>query len=157
VNGREGFGPRGVLLVAASIAVLAAIVAGLWAAGPPSDARARSLDERRVRDLQWIASAIDFHVRDYGHLPASLADLTDSSRWTLTLTDPETKAPYGYRPLTADSYELCATYALGMEKSDDVPRDRRWVHPAGRYCHQLTPERLPHALPSEPVPPIRGD
>ena len=62
------------LAVAGSIAaVVAAVVAGLWSIGPPSEQRLRRLDERRVSDLTQLSQAVHWYHTERRALPAGRA------------------------------------------------------------------------------------
>jgi len=135
------FGGRGALLVVASAAVVAAVVAGLWAIGSPGQERRRRLDGRRVDDLRALAAAVDRYTADHRRLPASLDELLAGTRWSLDTRDPETRAPYEYRVVDDSTFEVCATYLLSLEEVG--LRDKRWAHGAGWTCHRLVVDRSP--------------
>jgi hypothetical protein len=147
MSGARGVRGRGVLLAVATAVVAVAIASGLWGAGAPSDARARRLDQERLDDLRLIAFAIDRHVHDHGALPSSLGQLEERSEWTLRVADPETQAPYGFHAIDDSTYELCARYRFATDKRAELPVERRWVHPAGEYCHRLNIDRDPSENP----------
>ena len=125
---------RHVVAVVASATVAAAVVFGLVRLGPPSDERSRRLDERRIEDLDRLARSVDLHWTRDGDLPAALNALSDAAVARATLSDPGTGQPYGYRVLTASTFELC-----GHFETDWSPRlsDEFWSHPPGRFCFEL--------------------
>lgn len=131
---------------AAGIVVLG-IVLGFFAAGSPATARKRAFDMRRETDLSRLASCVENYARDFGELPASLAQLKGASRYSHCagyMLDPETKGQYPYRVVTprrmqgtvsVGDFELCATFALPAPEPG-----RRFLgvwgeHGAGRVCH----------------------
>lgn len=68
-------------------------------------------------------------------LPKTLDEIAAFSRTRqydreLELADPVTAAPYVYRVLDEDRYELCATFDLDRDRNYDL----FWNHPAGRHC-----------------------
>ena len=92
------------------------------------------LDERRIEDLDRLARSVDLHWTRDGDLPAALNALSDAAVARATLSDPGTGQPYGYRVLTASTFELC-----GHFETDWSPRlsDEFWSHPPGRFCFEL--------------------
>ncbi|WP_243366114.1 DUF1559 domain-containing protein [Fundidesulfovibrio soli] len=121
------------------LAVLVALAAGLNAIGTPEEARMRRLDTQRVNNLRNISNAMENYHRSHENLPASLDQLQQPSGFNgLHLNDPETKQPYEYKPLTQDTYELCAQFQTvqdaGAEERADNPF---WHHGAGRHCFAL--------------------
>lgn len=140
----------------ATAAVLAAIVAGLVAGGPPLRERLRKLDQFRVTDLQNISGMVDRYYSNQGRLPGTL----DSLAWALgpdappTLRDPESRRPYEYAVQDSVTYRVCAVFAEAAGDTARVleegvrpwfgPRENRyWLHAAGRVCFTLHPNRLP--------------
>ncbi|NTW56649.1 MAG: hypothetical protein HGB20_06355 [Chlorobiaceae bacterium] len=123
----------------AAVAVLAAIILGLYLAGPPEVQREKKLDARRIADLQVIASAVDFYYTRYGKLPDSLSILEKEPGSRLFLSDPLTGEAYPYTRFTAGSYRICARFAR-----ESGPGEARtvWAHGSGRYCFQLKARRL---------------
>ena len=117
------------------LAVVAALVAGLRIVGSPAAQRIRRLDERRVRDLQSIAYAVDAYWKQTKTLPGSLDELTPSPRVAIQTRDPVSNASYVYRTMTADTYELCAEFEGDAGTGNPTTF---WSHPAGRHCFRLT-------------------
>lgn len=126
----------------ASLVVLAAVVAGLWLVGAPSDARLRRLDDQRVGALQVLASTIDNYRQTHGGTPRSLGQLAqDQDRIApSSMRDPDTSAPYEYRRTGPNTYELCARFSVASD--DEVAL--RWRHGSGRQCYSLTAVVPPH-------------
>jgi hypothetical protein len=125
----------------AGAAVVAVIVAGLFASGPPARQRGRQLDDIRVRDLQEIAAAVSAQRREYGTLPTGLDKLLHQPPplGVNEILDPETQLAYEYRTLDSLTYELCAVFAnADTSRQDQRERGvRSWRHGSGRHCFRL--------------------
>ena len=134
---------------AAGLVVLG-IVLGFLTAGSPATARMRALDHTRESDLSQLSGCIERYARNLGELPASLAELKHAGGYSMCtsyMEDPQTKAEYGYRIVTASrlqgtatvgEFELCATFSLASKG-----RRRSYLgiwseHGAGRSCHSST-------------------
>ena len=130
----------------ASIAVVAiAIAIGLYLSGSPGEQRLRRLDERRVADLQQLASAIQVYHRQTGQLPPDLERLVDGRRLSSLPRDPVTDAPYELRITADERFELCAEFSRASvaERADDF-----WSHGPGRKCVAFDySDRVPPASP----------
>jgi hypothetical protein len=118
-----------------TVAVVAAVVAGIYLLGSPSEERSRRLDERRVQDLSGIAQAIDLYWTRESRLPGSLEQLRSDTGANITVADPSTSAPYDYRPLEDGKYELCASFDRDSGDSNRFDNGF-WTHRAGRQCFQ---------------------
>jgi len=131
----------GILLAGATVVVVAAIVAGFVVLGSPSEERARRLDQRRVFDLQQLTIAIDYYVREHRRLPASLDDLASTSAGNVSVRDPISSQPYGYRVVSDTAYELCATF--DRESKGEVGfGSQPSAHAAGQKCfNRKAPEQ----------------
>jgi type II secretory pathway pseudopilin PulG len=121
-----------VFLIIAVVLALAAVVSGFLLIGSPAHQRKVASDNRRLQDLQQIASAIYNRAYGYGKipmpypaqqpitsstiaLPATLDELTknNSSGYdysNLPVIDQTTKLPYDYRVIDRSHYELCARF-----------------------------------------------
>ena len=130
-------------------AVVVAVVGGLIVLGPPSEERARRLDERRVEDLRGITRAVDLYWTRHGRLPSSLGDLSSESGVSLSARDPGTAQAYELRVLEAASYELCGSFErTSAEQSDSTNRTQDvsedfWSHGVGRRCFRLDAQEVP--------------
>lgn len=146
-------------MLAAGIAVAGALVAALLAIGSPTRQRAQRFDERRVADLQSLHSAIDDYMTSRTALPADLDALQRATpQMALDLDDPRTGARYGYRPLGARRYALCARFALPRLKTDRRGYgDDGWLHRAGRDCFEfVAPDPAARGQDLRPLsPPVR--
>jgi type II secretory pathway pseudopilin PulG len=135
-------------LMGAAVAVVgaAAIVTGLVMVGPPSEARRRALDERRVNDLRQLSAAIDAYWTRNGRLPDRLAALETtaerpagyrSASPARPAPDPSTSVEYGYRVVDSGKYELCADFELAGGEPGAPTTRAFWAHGAGRQCFTL--------------------
>jgi len=82
--------------VAATIAALLAVIAGLMILGTPSHARERRLDELRVADLARVSQSVDEHWAKHGALPLTLDSLVSQQQLDRVPTDPWGH-PYQYQ------------------------------------------------------------
>jgi len=92
------------------VLVVAAVIVGVIMLDSPAQERLRRLDERRVDDLHQLAYGVDIYWTREGHLPASLAELSEEERIVRDLADPATGQPYEYRVLGYKTFELCAVF-----------------------------------------------
>ena len=157
--------PRGgaLLLAAAALAVGAAVVAGFFALGSPTDERIRRLDRRRVEDLQAIAAAVQevYQRRQGSGLPDSLSAVDARRYGKGSSRDPVTGEPYGYRVTGPGRFQLCATFQTEVRDEDFENWERIWSHASGRACFDfdlvnanlpLTPLRPSTSAASPPTP-----
>jgi hypothetical protein len=115
-------------------AVVAAVAAGLWSIGSPSEQRLRRLDERRVADLTQLSQTVYWHQDQRDALPSSAAELVDGRRLSRLPLDPSTEEPYEYRVTGERKFEVCAVFdrASPPEDAKDF-----WYHDAGRRCFEF--------------------
>jgi hypothetical protein len=125
-----------------TVAVTAAVVAGIYVLGSPLEERARRLDERRVQDLSGISQAIDVYWTRQSGLPASLDQLRTETGATVSVTDPVTSAPYEFRTLDERKYELCAVFEGESRDSERLLSAGFWTHRAGRQCFERAAENV---------------
>ncbi len=122
-----------VALVAATVAVVAASIAGFLVLGSPSRQRQLQSDRARVRDFRRIS-------RDLGRRWRASQEAGESPVLPETLRgdwrDPLTGDPYEYQRLDDTHYELCADFALQSPEPTNA-LDRNWQHPAGRHCFKF--------------------
>src|SRR5271157_3598256 len=94
---------------------LLAILAGIVAIGavvtsvclnPPSEIRARNLDQERLQGLKGTENGINHYFNVHHALPDDLNALDNERNWTAPVDwhDPETKIPFEYRILDATDY-----------------------------------------------------
>jgi hypothetical protein len=127
------------LLIAATIAVAAAVSAGLWALGSPATQRQQRLDATRIEDLTVIERAIATFAGLHKSLPHDLPSLAREPGFSVRIDDPESGAPYAYEILDTNTYRLCATFKT---RSEDAAPYRAygpatftaWAHATGRQC-----------------------
>jgi hypothetical protein len=116
--------------------VLSGLVLAFRVIGTPSHARFVAIDERRVRDLQWIAGGLHERYGAGATLPARLPEAVQKS-------DPATRVPYEFTRLSASEYRLCATFASRSDPEENSGYDAappyrlNWRHGAGRTCYKL--------------------
>lgn len=123
------------IAIAASLVVVATLVAAVVVIGPPSQQREARLDSRRVQDLQRIVQAVDSHYANHAALPADMAALAAQPGWGLATTDPQDGTPYIYEVTGERSYRVCAGFTTDTAKSSDAPwAPGNWNHGIGRQC-----------------------
>jgi hypothetical protein len=144
----------GILLVVATSAVGAAVVAGISILGSPTVQRQQRLDSARVEDLTTIERLMSRFAALHKGLPRDLASLVREPGFSARTHDPESGVPYDYQTLGADSYLLCAAFRTRSSETTlhqvyGQPLDPTWAHGIGRQCFtrstSLPIER--HALP----------
>jgi hypothetical protein len=135
--------PHRVAGTATAVVVAGAVIAGLWLVGSPDQERLRRLDARRVDDLQGLVRAVDLYYRNNDSLPGELETLVDGRTLSRLPLDPVTEAPYEYRQISADEYELCADFSL---RSQEAVAGDFWFHDAGRRCYSLDATGMPRAF-----------
>jgi hypothetical protein len=105
---------RTLIAVAASVAVAALVIAGLFAVGSPATARKFKVDQRRVEHLVELHRVLLQHFVDQGELPGSLRALNGSVfefyGGVDPQFDPETGRVFEYRRLSDRQYEVCARF-----------------------------------------------
>ena len=131
--------------VAATIAAVLAVIAGLITLGTPSHARERRLDELRTQDLARLANAVDEYWSKHAALPLTLDSLVSQRQLDRVPRDPDTNAPYAYLASGDRSYRLCATFTQPSDSSSSRDSMRRvnlekrsWRHGARNSCFDLT-------------------
>lgn len=134
---------------AAGVIVVIAFCVGLGVAGTPSQQRKVEADRRRVEDLRRIALAVNswFLRNRIGQstltLPSTLADLRDPGLMVSQPVDPETKAPYEYRVISGNNYELCATFFRNEHRAAPSFGSDFWQHGKGHTCFKLNASAPP--------------
>ncbi|OFV90822.1 MAG: hypothetical protein A3G76_06395 [Acidobacteria bacterium RIFCSPLOWO2_12_FULL_65_11] len=132
-----------VLGVLVTAVVIAAVAVGISLIGSPAEERARRMDERRVQDLASMARAVDLYWTRHASLPESLDGLRKEPGGNVRFTDPSTSDPYEYRPLEAETYELCARFERDSGEAGRPTGDAFWSHGAGRQCFQRETRKVP--------------
>lgn len=139
-----------------ALIVVAAVVAAFFVVGSPENQRLKRQDDQRVSDLQNIQYQIGDYFRAKDALPAKLADLNDSFRGVVIPKDPSTNKDYEYNKKDADTFEICADFAMAwspnsyQERGIDLsypskggiymygPYGETWQHGEGRTCFERT-------------------
>jgi hypothetical protein len=134
--------PGSLLLGAAAVAVVAAIVVGLFVLGSPMEERERQLDNRRVADLQAIMAATNLYWTRYSRVPATLEELIAEPGVQISTADPVSSEVYGYRSVDSIRYEVCASFDLASGEISKNPRRDLWAHGAGAQCFSLEAEDI---------------
>jgi hypothetical protein len=124
---------------------------GFAAAGSPREARLMGLDNQRVQSLEQISSAVGGFASTNKRLPQSLAELNKSVAYYVpSITDPESGQEYGYRIVSENEFELCATFAtsnLGAS-NESMPSSVWSKHDVGEMCKTQTVTFYPEYIPS---------
>ena len=125
------------LLIIAGVVLVATLAAAIVVMGSPGTQREQLLDQRRVRDLEAIAGAVNDHAQRYGMLPADLPALAAQPGQQLAITDPVGGMPYEYKITGERAFELCAVFTsdTAQRPADQNRRiQHQWRHAAGRQC-----------------------
>ncbi len=128
------------LAVLAAIVAAAAVATSIWL-NPPSEIRARALDQARLRGLKSTEDAIKTYYDAHRALPVELQVLENENNHLVLANwhDPETQRPYEYNILSETSYRLCAVFSRSSDKSDRENNLYDYSfkkHSAGRDCFQ---------------------
>lgn len=152
-----------VSLVILFVLILGAIIYGFNSSGSPSNVRKIKFDTERVRDISSLKNTVAREYQFNSTLPTSYESLISSIETSrLSVSDPETDAPYGYSVTGLTSYKLCATFSLSTLEDENSQKnnylsyyENEFRHPAGYYCFDLevTPRILPISVPV-PQPPV---
>ena len=115
----------------------AAIATSIWL-HPPSEARARRLDEVRMQSLNQTETAIHSYYVVHQALPAALnaLDLEENHHQEVKWHDPETRQPFEYAVTSGTTYRLCAIFSRNSDQSDPYV-GLNGTHSAGRDCFQM--------------------
>ena len=126
---------KGLAILAALVAV-AAVTTSIWL-DPPSENRARSLDEKRLQGLNLTENAIFRYYRIHHALPADLTALDSEKNQPIQANwhDPETHQPLEYQIRGEQSYSLCAKFARNSDSQNPEGSFFK-KHSAGRDCFE---------------------
>jgi hypothetical protein len=133
--------PRSILAFSVAALAITVVVAGLLMIESPGETRLQRLDERRIHDLREVSRSVALFWTLNEELPDSLVELADVGGVTELPADPESGAPYDYRVIDSEKYELCAEFGRNSERGNGPPADDFWSHTEGRYCFQLVPNK----------------
>src|SRR5882757_8927059 len=105
-----------VLAILAALVAVAAVVTSIWL-NPPSETRARSLDQKRLQGLSITQYAISRYYHVHHALPAKLTALDNETNQAIQANwhDPETHQPVEYEIKGQQSYSLCANFARSSD------------------------------------------
>lgn len=154
--------PRRAQVVGGTTAALAlaAIIAGFFIIGSPTDLRMLRFDDRKLNDLQNIQYSVVNFYQQKGALPETLDALHDPLAYSTVPLDPQSGESYGYSVTGPLSFELCAEFNRPTQdmkgrgsyaQTYDVKfpglgaENDTWTHEAGQTCFSRTidPERYP--------------
>ncbi len=135
------------LAIAATVVIVAAVIAGIVLTEGPGTARAERFDQERLDNLNSLAQLIDGHYITHEALPESIAVFDTDANYDRFSSDPRTGTPYRYDILSEASYRLCATFetegphefGLYSRIAWDFATDPRTIEPrsiegAGEKC-----------------------
>jgi hypothetical protein len=131
---------NGMLLAGlAAVVAVAAVAASIWL-NPPSEIRARALDQKRLGNLGQTDNAIKTYYTIHHNLPADLRalDSEDNRLAQANWHDPETQQPFEYEITGEKSYRLCAVFSRHSEKNDNPYDMLAKKHSAGRDCFEYS-------------------
>lgn len=134
---RPGRSGRPVFAGAVVAVVGAAVAAGMFVLGRPSDERARRIDQQRRTDLEGASRAVNGFWTREKRLPRSLDEVGSYPGLPYAVADPVTRRDYEYRPLDGRRYELCAVFERPSGPAGDSRVREFWTHGAGRHCFAL--------------------
>ena len=129
------------LVIAASVVVLATVIAAIVVIGSPSVQREARLDATRVRDLGRIADAVRNHAERHGALPPDLATLDRRPGQWIAFADPKDGSAYTYAVTGARTFRLCAVFATdtaAIPANSEFESGDDWIHGSGRQCFDRT-------------------
>lgn len=139
--------PSKLLAWLTSIIIFGSIASGFFIIGSPSKQRTIRFDERRVSDLSRMQGEIMSYYQRNEKLPQTLEDLRSDFMGFVAPVDPDTKKPYGYKPLEELKFELCADFGLPTQTGtqfrefyypmpvwNDGYSNDNFSHEAGRQC-----------------------
>ena len=131
---------------ASAAIVLAAFIAAWFFVESPVTARARRLDQALISNIYSLESAVNNFYERKGALPENLEDVEKDGTYLdkRLLSDPENQAPIVYRKVSAQAFELCATFRL----DSSVPGDANYpvVYPGDNKNHRAGYQCLPGNL-----------
>jgi hypothetical protein len=112
------------------------VAAAIFVQGTPGTLREYAADRQRIRQLHEMARMLHNKKLMTGEALPAAGPLAGQPG------DPETGAPYEYRPLEGTRYELCAVFARKTRRPANATADM-WDHPAGRHCYTMDAKEEP--------------
>jgi len=133
-----------VLSILVALVAVAAVTTSIWL-NPPSENRARSLDQKRLQGLNLTEIAITRYYYIHYALPANLTALDNESNQAIEANwhDPETHQPLEYQIKGELSYSLCAKFARNSDSQNPEGFFFK-KHGTGRDCFEynvIPPEK----------------
>ncbi len=143
LKGKLSSPQRKVWVIVAACLTLLTVIIGFLALGSPRALRAMRDDQTRVQNLQMIQSNIVRYWQSKGTLPQTIRESQDSLGYYDLPSDPKTKQEYQYRVLTANSFELCATFETDPDPASirsyaNTSEFDRWEYQEGQKCFSRT-------------------
>jgi len=131
------------LAAAVTAVVVASLIGAAFVLESPMKQRERRLDNRRLEDIWSIEGFIQRYAKKHGKLPQDMKALEEEALAAGTRrppSDPVTQAPYEYKVLDEQSFQLCAVFSLPSRKESDYSYYPRWerAHDSGKQCFQYT-------------------
>jgi hypothetical protein len=125
-----------VLSILAALVAVAAVSTSIWL-NPPSENRARSLDQERLQGLRTTEFAISKYFDIHHALPADLNALDSEKNQPIQANwhDPETHQPLEYKIVNEQSYSLCASFDRNSDWQNPEEYDFK-EHSSGRDCFE---------------------
>jgi hypothetical protein len=124
----------------AALVSIAAVAVSIWL-HPPSEMRARRLDEIRMQSLKETEGAIWFYYIAHHSLPVDLSVLkNEENHQVVRWHDPETNRPFEYAVTGDATYQLCATFARSSDQGDAL-QAINGTHNRGRDGFQMKADR----------------
>lgn len=125
----------------AGVIILGSIVWGFSVIGSPRNQRLLNYDEQKVNDLVEIKYAVEEYYRDSGVLPENFEQISSSSYFYGSITDPQTQEPYEYEKTSSTTYSLCAEFNKDADENSfsdyGYRNNKEWAHPSGDHCFAL--------------------
>jgi hypothetical protein len=121
--------------VASVVLVAAAVAAGLFFSGAPSEQRLLRLDDRRALDLNRLSMAATARWNAGRGLAGHSAELVDGRSLSRIPVDPVADEPYEYRTTGPLAFEVCAVF--DRPSRPELAGDF-WFHEGGRQCFAFT-------------------
>jgi type II secretory pathway pseudopilin PulG len=132
------------LAAAVTVVVVASLIGAAFVLESPLKQRQRRLDNQRLKDLWRIDHSIQRYAKNHDALPQNLAALEEEEKTDAEISrppsDPETRAPYEYEVLDAQSFQLCAVFSLPSNDKFNRPNYGGWgrPHTDGKQCFKYT-------------------
>lgn len=131
-----------IFMYVVSTVVALSLVGGFIVIGSPATARKLGYDNTRIYSLQDIQSQIVYFYQRKALLPQTLNEIVDPISGVQIPKDPVTGQAFEYSIKGDLSFELCATFDLPSQGSQnviapgmkDVGVDSNWKHEAGHTC-----------------------